>query len=368
MPKPSEGTEEKHTIPSSAAVMQTDENDKEEDEFSEDDWDAFQSFPVSKSEDGDDSKTEYVAEGKDPSTVKMSSEIESSIGGVEFQECSISKSINSEKELKGDECLEAVKEKHDQTYPSTNKPHDNENQEMEEKLQTSVLQEEGTSIPGSELVSCDQKPEEEAKMEEKLQNSGLQEEGISILGNERVYCDHKPEVEAEMEEKLQNSGLQGEGTAIPRNERVSCDQMSEVEAVMEEKLQNLGLQEEGTSIPGNERVSCDQKPEVEAEMEEKLQNSGLQEEGTSIPGNELISCDQKREVEAEGSIEEEVVSDSLTLQQGVSEQPNRCDEDAEKDSVNENESHHPQLEMSESPIESVHNSTKSEPFAEDHKE
>ncbi|KAG4926167.1 hypothetical protein JHK87_051707 [Glycine soja] len=369
MPKPSEGTEEKHSVPSSAAVMQTDENDKEEDEFSEDDWDAFQSFPVSKSEDGDDSKTEYVAEGKDPSTVKMSSEIESSIGGVEFQECSISKSINSEKELKGDECLEAVKEKHDQTYPSANKPHDNENQEMEEKLQTSVLQEEGTSIPGSELVSCDQKPEEEAKMEEKLQNSGLQEEGISILGNERVYCDHKPEVEAEMEEKLQNSGLQGEGTAIPRNERVSCDQMSEVEAVMEEKLQNLGLQEEGTSIPGNERVSCDQKPEVEAEIEEKLQNSGLQEEGTSIPGNEQVSCDQKREVEAEGSIEEEVVSDSPTLQQGFSEpgnseQLNRCDEDAEKDSVNENESHHPQLEMSETPIEC----TKLEPFAEDHKE
>ena len=136
MPKPSEGTEEKHSVPSSAAVMQTDENDKEEDEFSEDDWDAFQSFPVSKSEDGDDSKTEYVAEGKDPSTVKMSSEIESSIGGVEFQECSISKSINSEKELKGDECLEAVKEKHDQTYPSANKPHDNENQEREEKLKT----------------------------------------------------------------------------------------------------------------------------------------------------------------------------------------------------------------------------------------
>ncbi|KAH1200450.1 Protein SWEETIE [Glycine max] len=329
MPKPSEGTEEKHSVPSSAAVMQTDENDKEEDEFSEDDWDAFQSFPVSKSEDGDDSKTEYVAEGKDPSTVKMSSEIESSIGGVEFQECSISKSINSEKELKGDECLEAVKEKHDQTYPSANKPHDNENQEMEEKLQTSVLQEEGTSIPGSELVSCDQKPEE----------------------------------------KLQNSGLQGEGTAIPRNERVSCDQMSEVEAVMEEKLQNLGLQEEGTSIPGNERVSCDQKPEVEAEIEEKLQNSGLQEEGTSIPGNEQVSCDQKREVEAEGSIEEEVVSDSPTLQQGFSEpgnseQRNRCDEDAEKDSVNENESHHPQLEMSETPIEC----TKLEPFAEDHKE
>ncbi|TKY64772.1 HEAT repeat-containing protein 5B [Spatholobus suberectus] len=339
MPKPSEGNEEKHSIPSSAAVMQTDENDKEEDEVSEDDWDAFQSFPVSKNEDGDDSKTEHVAEGKDPSPVKVSSEMESSIGGVEFQECSISKSINSEKDLKGDECLVAVKEKHDQTYPGVKKPHDNENQEIEEKLQNSVLQEEGTSIPASELVSCDQ----------------------------------KPEVGAEMVEKLQNSGPQDEGTSIPGNELVSCDQKSEVEAEVEEKLHNSGLQEEVTLIPGNKLVSCEPKPEVEAEMEEKLQNSGLQVEGTSIPGNELISCGQKPQVEAEGSIEEEVVSDSPTLQQGFcepdnSEQHNRCDEDAEKDGVNENEGHPPQLEMSETPIESEYNSTKLEPFAEDHKE
>ncbi|RDY13657.1 Protein SWEETIE, partial [Mucuna pruriens] len=360
MPKPSEGTEEKHSVPSSVAVMQTDENDKEEDEVSEDDWDAFQSFPVSKNEDGDDSKTEHAAEAKDPSPVKMSSETESSIGGVEFQECSISKSINSEKEMKGDEYLEAVKEKHDQTYAGAKL--ENEIQGMEEKLQNSGLQEEeGTSIPGNKLVSCDHKPEVEAEMEEKLQNSGLQEEGTSIPGNELVSADHKPEVEAEMEEKSQNSVLQEEGTSIPGNELVSSDHKPEVEAEMEEKSQNTGLQVEGTSVPGNELVSCDQKPKVEAETEEQLQNSGLQEERTSIRGNELVSCDQKPELEAKGSIEEEVVSDSSTLQQGSiapdnSEQHNRCAEDAEKDGVNENGSHHPQLEMSESPIESEHNS------------
>nr|KYP59481.1 HEAT repeat-containing protein 5B [Cajanus cajan] len=367
MPKPSEVTEEKHSVPSSAAVLQTDENDKEEDDVSEDDWDAFQSFPVSKNDDGDDSETEHAAEGEVPSQVKISSEMESSIEGVEFQEGCISKSINSETGLKSDESLEVVQEKHDdQTYPGSDKTRDNENQEMEEKLENSGLQEEGTSIPGNDPVSCDQKPEVEAEMEEKLENSGLQEEGRSIPKNDPVSCDQKPEVEAEMEVKLQNSELQEKGASIPGNELVSCDQKSEVEAEMEEKLQNSGLQEEGISIPGNELVSCgnelvscDQKSEVEAEMEEKLQNSGLTEEGTSIPGNELVSCDQKPEVEAEGSIEEKVVSDSPTLKHGFSEsgnseQRNRCDGDAEKDNLNENESEH--------------NSTKLEPFAEDHKE
>ncbi|KAK7304321.1 hypothetical protein VNO77_45189 [Canavalia gladiata] len=235
MPKPSEGIEEKHSAPS-AAVIQTDENDKEEDEVSEDDWDAFQSFPVSKNEDGDESITEH-AEGNDSSPVKMSSEVEDSTGAVEFQECSISKSINSEKELKGDNVLEVVKEEDDQTNPGANKPYDNENQEMEGKLQ----------------------------------------------------------------------------------------------------------------------------------------NSGLQEEGTSIPGNEQISCDQKLEVEAEGSVKEEVVSDSLAPKQefcepGNGEQCNRCNEVAQKDSINENESHDPHLEMSETPIVSEHDSTKLEPSAEDHKD
>ena len=333
MPKASsEGSEVKHVAPSPpAVVMETDENDKEEDEVSEDDWDAFQSFPVSKNEDEDDSETEHTAEGKGPD--KISSE--SSIEGVEFQECSISKSINNEKELKGDECVEAVEEKHHGAYPATNKPLDNNNQKMEDKLQNSVFQEERTSISGNELVSGDQKLEVEAEMEEKLQDSGLQQEGTSITENEPVSSDHKSEVESEMEENLQNSGIQEEQTSIPDNQLGSGDHDEpEVDDGMEENLQNSRLQEEGTSIPGNE-VSSE---------EEKLQNSGIEKEGPSIPENELNSCDQKPEVEVEGSIEDEVTSDSVTLQQGVCEPSN-------------NEQH---SEMSESPIEC----TKLEPFAE----
>ncbi|KAJ1391410.1 Armadillo-type fold [Sesbania bispinosa] len=246
IPKQSGGSEEEHSAPS-AAVMQTDENNKEEDEVSEDDWDAFQSFPVSKNEDGDESKTEYAAEGKDPSLVESSSDMEDSIGGVEFQEYSISKSINSEKELKGNECLEAVQEKLDQTNPSANEPYDNEHQEMEEELQSS------------------------------------------------------------------------------------------------------GPQEDATSTPGNELVPCDQKPEVEAE--------GSIEE-------DLVENMQRKHMP------EQVVSDSLALQQGFcesdnNEQCNRCDEDAKKDSLNENESPDPQQGMSESPVESEHNNSKLEPSAED---
>ncbi|XP_068489389.1 protein SWEETIE isoform X2 [Phaseolus vulgaris] len=338
----SEGSEVKHVAPSPpAVVMETDENDKEEDEVSEDDWDAFQSFPVSKNEDEDDSETEHTAEGKGPD--KISSE--SSIEGVEFQECSISKSINNEKELKGDECVEAVEEKHHGAYPATNKPLDNNNQKMEDKLENSVLQEERTSISGNELVSGDQKLEVEAEMEEKLQDSGLQQEGTSITENEPVSSDHKSEVESEMEENLQNSGIQEEQTSIPGDQLGSGDHDEpEVDAGKEENLQNSRLQEEGTSIPGNE-VSSDQNPEVEVEAEEeKLQNSGIEKEGHSIPENELNSCDQKPEVEVEVSIEDEVTSDSVTLQQGVCEPSN-------------NEQH---SEMSESPIEC----TKLEPFAE----
>ncbi|KAK7374934.1 hypothetical protein VNO80_08377 [Phaseolus coccineus] len=337
MPKPSsEGSEVKHFVPSPpTVVMETFENEKQEDEVSEDDWDAFQSFPVSKNEDEEDSETEHTAEGKGP--VKISSE--SSIEGVEFQECSISKSINNEKELKGDECVEVVKEKHHGTYPATNKPLDNNNQKMEGKLQNSVLQEERTSISGNELVSGDQKLEVEAEMEEKLQDSGLQQEGTSMTENGPVSSDHKSEVESEMEEKLQNSGIQEEQTSIPGDQLGSGDHDEpEVDAGKEENLQNSMLQEEGTSIPGNE-VSSDEIPEVEVEAEEeKLQNSGI-EEGPSIPENELNSCDQKPEVEVEGSIEDEVTSDSVKLQQGVCE-PSNDEQHSE-----------PQTEMSESPIQ-----------------
>ncbi|KAK7295809.1 hypothetical protein RJT34_18721 [Clitoria ternatea] len=160
LPKPSEGTEEKHSALS--ATVGENDNDKEEDEFSEDDWDSFQSFPVSKNEDVVESKTVNAAEG-DPSLVEKSSEMEGCVGGVEFQECSVSKSINGEKEQNGGECLEADKEKHDQSNPVANKPHDNEHQEMEENLQSSGIREEGTSTSGNELVSCDQKPEVEAE-------------------------------------------------------------------------------------------------------------------------------------------------------------------------------------------------------------
>ncbi|XP_022635843.1 protein SWEETIE isoform X2 [Vigna radiata var. radiata] len=365
-PKPSEESKVKHYVPSPpAVVMQTDENDKEEDEVSEDDWDAFQSFPVSNSKDEeDDSETEESAESKGP--VKISSE--SSIGGDEFQECSISKSINSEKELKGDEFVEVDEEEHHGTCPGTDKPPDNKNQEMESKLEKSVLQEERTSLPGNELVSSDQKLEVGAEMEEKLQDPRLQHEGTSITENGLVSGDHKSEVEAEMEKKLQNSGIQEDSTSIPGNQLDSGDQDLEVDAGKEENFQNSRLQEEGTSIPGNELVFSDQNPEVEVEAEEeKLQNSGVEEEGPAIPENELNSCNQKPEVEVEGSVEDEVTSDSLTRQHEVREPDNG--DDAEKNGVDENQSSQPQTEMSGNPIiDSVHSSTKLEPFAEVHKE
>lgn len=292
MPKPSGGNEEKHPAPS--AVMQTDENDKEEDEFSEDDWDAFQSFPISKNGDGDESKTEYAAEDKDPSLVENSSDMEGSIGGVEFQACSTSKSINKEKELTNDECLEALKEKHDQINPGANEQCDND---------------------------------KDASLVENLSDM----EGSMGDDVEFQACSISKSIDNEKE--------------VKNNECLEA------------------LEEKHDQINPGANEQCDNEHQ---EMVEELQSSGFQEEATSIPGSESVSFDRKPEVEAEGSTKEDLVanyiqikdmpeqevSDSLALEQGNfesdnNEQSNRCDEDAKKDSVDENESHDSQQGMSE---------------------
>lgn len=382
MPKPAVRNEEKHPTPS-AAVMQSDENNEEEDEFSEEDWDAFQSFPVSKNEGGDESKTEHSDKEKDPSMVESSSDLEGSTGDVEFQESAISKSISSEKEMKSDESVEAFKEKHDQTDPGA-EPRDNEHQKMEEKLQSSRFQEEASSISGNELESC------EDMLEQIVSDSLALQQGVSESDNEHgnrgeedAKKDDVDENESrdfkqgmsespverehqEMEEELRSSGLQGEASAIPVNDLVLFDQKPKVEAEgsskedMPEQLVSNSPEPQQVVSELDENESRDPKQgtsesPVESkhqEMEEELQSSQLQEEALAIPQNEL-------EVEAEGSIEEDVpeqvVSDSPKLQQGVLESDNiehsnRRDEDGK----NENESHDSNQRTSESPVGSKH--------------
>ena len=269
IPKPSVGNEEKHSALSAAIVIE--ENNEEEDEVSEDDWDAFQSFPVSKNEDGDEPKTEDAAEGKNPSLVETSSDVEGSTGVDEFQE----RSINRGKDLNNDDCLEADKETHDKTNPDADKPGDNEHQEMEEELQRDITNPDANKAGGNE----------HQEMEEELQSSGLQEEATSTTGNEQVSSDHKPEVEAE------------------------------------------------------------------GSINEDLLADTLQRQDTP----------------------EQFVSDSLALQQGScesdnSEQSNGCEEDDKKDSINENKNSDPQQEMSENPVENEQNSAKEDPFGEHREE
>ncbi|RHN44030.1 hypothetical protein MtrunA17_Chr7g0214901 [Medicago truncatula] len=400
MPKPAVRNEEKHPTPS-AAVVQSDENNEEEDEFSEDDWDAFQSFPVSKNEGGDESKTEHSDKDKDPSMVESSSDLDGSTGDVEFQESAISKSISSEKEMKSDESVEVFKEKHDQTDPGA-EPCDNEHQKMEEELQSSRFQEEASSISGNELESC------EDMLEQIVSDSLALQQGVSKSDNEQgnggeedAKKDGVDENEShdfkqgmsespverehqEMEEELRSSGLEGEASAIPGNDLVSFDQKPKVEAEgsskedMPEQLVSNSpepqkvvseLDDNEQCKRGEEYAKKDRVDEIESrdskqgtsespveskhqEMEEELQSSQLQEEALAIPRNEL-------ELEAEGSIEEDVpeqvVSDSPKLQQGVLEsdnieQSNRCDEDGK----NESQSHESNQRTSESPVGSKH--------------
>ncbi|GAU16513.1 hypothetical protein TSUD_167430 [Trifolium subterraneum] len=325
MPKPAAGIEEKHPTPS-VAVITSDESIDEEDEVSEDDWDAFQSFPVSKNESGDESKTEDSPEDKYHSMVERS-DMESSTGDVEFQESASSKSVISEKERKSNESSEVFKEKHDQTDLGANETHDNEHQETEEELQSSGLQEVASSISANELDSCDQKSELEAE--------GLVEEDVL----EQIVSDFP--------------ALQHGVSESDNNEQ--CNRGEE-----DAKKDNVDENESFDSKKGMSESPVEREHQG---MEEELQSSRLQEEALVIPGNELVSFDQTPEVEAEGSIEkdvpEQVVSDSPEVQQGVLEsdnieQCNRCDEDGKKNSENENESHDSKQGTSESPVESKH--------------
>ncbi|KAK2359319.1 HEAT repeat-containing protein [Trifolium repens] len=325
MPKPAAGIEEKHPTPS-VAVIQSDENIEEEDEVSEDDWDAFQSFPVSKNEAGDESKTEDFPEDKYHTVVERS-DMEGSTRDVEFQESSSSKSVISEKEVKSNESPEDFKEKHDQTDPGANEPRDNEHQETEEELQSSGFQEVASSISVNEPDSCDQKSELEAE--------GSVEEDVL----EQIVSD--------------SPALQQGVSQSDNNEQ--CNRGEE-----DAKKDNVDENEIFNSKKGMSGSPVEREHQG---MEEELQSSGLQEEALAVPGNELVSFDQKSERKAEGSIgkdvTEQVVSDSPEVLQGVVEsdnieQCNRCDEGGKKDGVNENESRDSKQGTSESPVESKH--------------
>lgn len=303
MPKPVGGSEEKHPTPS-VVVMKKDENNEEEDDVSEDEWDAFQSFPVSKNEGGDESNTEHSAKEKDPSIVESSSDMEGSNADVVF---------------------------HDQTGPGVNEPSDNEHQKMEEEPQSSVLQEPQSSE--NELDSRDQK---------------------SKLGAEGS-------VEEDMLEQIVSDSL-----ALQQGVFESDD--DEQNNRGEENAKEDGV-DENESHDSKQGLSESPAEKEHAEIEEELRSSGLQEDALPIPRIELVSCDQKPEVEAEGSIKEDLqeqaVSDSSALQQGYfesdnNEQYNRCDEDAKKDSMNENESHDSQHGMLKSPAESAHQEVEEE--------
>ncbi|KAI5432457.1 protein SWEETIE [Lathyrus oleraceus] len=316
MPKPVGGSEEKHPTPS-VVVMKKDENNEEEDDVSEDEWDAFQSFPVSKNEGGDESNTEHSAKEKDPSIVESSSDMEGSNADVVF---------------------------HDQTGPGVNEPSDNEHQKMEEEPQSSVLQESQSSE--NELDSRDQKTKlgaegsvEEDMLEQIVSDSLALQQGVfesdddeqnnrgeedakedgvdeneshdskqgmseSPAGNELNSCDQKPEVEAE--ESVEEDVPEQVVSDSPKHQQsvLESDNIEQRNRCYEDKkIDSVNENENYDSKQGTSESSGES---AHQEMEEQLQSSKLQEEVSSIPGNEPDSCDQKPEVEAEGSTKEDM--------------------------------------------------------------
>ncbi|KAK7269008.1 hypothetical protein RIF29_21723 [Crotalaria pallida] len=380
IPKPAGRNEEEHSAPL-PTVTKTDENNEEEDEVSEDDWDTFQSFPVSTNDGGNESKVEHAAEDGDLSPAKSSSGMVGSVVADESQECSASEHDNNENEHKGDEFLEAVKEEvisdtqsqssfqrlKTEQYDNVNdddanKPNDNENQEEDEALQSSGVQNEAESTPRNEPVSCDYRADVEVK--------GSTEDIVA----DHPQKDYKPEQVISDSPALQQDFSESDYRC--NEDDIYDQQQGKCESPVETGHIDTKQHDIQTDADTNKQHDNENKEE-----EEVLQTSGVQSEA-EIPGNELVSSDYQTNIEeAKGSIEdlgadhlqkdympEQVVLDSPAYKQDFCESDDRSSEDVKENKINEEDSIDQQQGKCESPVESEHGSTKLESRVEHHEE
>ncbi|XP_057757016.1 protein SWEETIE isoform X1 [Arachis stenosperma] len=310
IPKPSTESEDKHSAPPAAIAAHVDENDEEDDEFGEDDWDAFQSFPVSKNEDGDEPETEDAAEGKDPCLVESSSEPKTE-DAAEGKDPSL---VESSSEPKTEDAAEGK----DLSLVESSS-------DMERSTRVDEFQERSINgendLNGVDCLKTDEQTRDQT-------NSDAEKSGN--------------DVHPEMEKELQHTQTSLDTNKVDSNEHQE----------MEEELHSNEHQE----------------------MKEELHSSELQEEATSTPGNEQGSSYHRTEAEAEGSTKGDLSSDNLQRKPSpepfVSHSPplgqGYCESEDAKDGVNEQNSD-PQPGMSQSAIESEKNSDKLEP-AGDHRD
>ncbi|KAK4279829.1 hypothetical protein QN277_011541 [Acacia crassicarpa] len=332
IPKPAAESKEKPSAP--PATVKAEENivEEEEGDFSEDDWDAFQSFPVSANDAGDESKTENATEH--PNQVEAS-RTEDTFDDDGIQEHSKSKSVNNAEnpeEIKEEMISNTADvEMSAQSQPpshelttercdipsidSTGKPQDIMPGEGEELEIHEVLDKEA-SIPGTELVSGDHLSDKETKesVEEKLE--------ADIL-----HKDHSLEQEASDSPVLKQEEIHevhDKEAPIAGTELVSGDHLSDKET----------------------------KLSVEGELEAVVYEVYHKE--ASIPSTELVSGDNLSDKETKGSVEGELeadilhkehslkqeASDSAVRKQSSSESDNneqirKC-EDADKNDLDQN--------------------------------
>ncbi|OIW06503.1 hypothetical protein TanjilG_26692 [Lupinus angustifolius] len=368
IPKPASRNEEEHSAPL-PTTTQTGEINKEdvvsEDDVSEDDWDTFQSFPVTTDDGGNESKVEHASVDGDPSVVKTSFDMDGSVGADESQECSASEHDDNENKLNSDEFLEAVKEEvisdtpnqpsfnrlkteqYDiQTDDDANKPYYNENQERDEALQSSGVQNEAESIPRDEPVSLDYQADVEAKGSTEdfgadyLQKDYIPEPVSDSLAFQQGFSESDFNENANKENRINEDDSYDQ-------QQGKCDSPVETEHI---GAKQYDIQ---TNAVANKPDDNESKEE-----EEIKQSSGVQSEAESIRGDEQVPHDHQSKVEPKGSIEdlgaavhlqkvdipEQVVSDSLALKQ----------DSREKDCYDQHQG------KCESPVESEHISTKLE--------
>lgn len=340
IPKPVAQSEEKPSAPT--ATVKTEENiveEEDDDDFGEDDWDAFQSFPVSANDAGDESKTEDATE--DPNLVEVShTEGSFDSDDVGSQEHPKSKSvINTEnpEEIKEEVVSntadieispqsqptshESKTEQRDiPTDDCTDEPQDTEPRGGEQVEIHEVYDKVESTTSGTELVSGDHLSDKETKVsgelewESEAEIHDIQDKDPSTPATELVSGDHLLDKEAKVSGELEGEleaeihEVHDKDASIPVTELVSVDDLADKET----------------------RVSSEPEDKSEAEVYE------VHDKKVSISGTEPVSGDHLSDRETEGTVEEELganlphvehsleqeLSDSAVLKHSSSESDN----------------------------------------------
>ncbi|KAI4352232.1 hypothetical protein L6164_006505 [Bauhinia variegata] len=303
LPKPAGGSVERYSAPS-ATTTQTDENspEEEEEDVDEDDWDTFQSFPISTNEAVDEPDGENAV--KDPSVAENLSDMEGTSKYDESQESSLSNPLNSGKVPSDEANLDAIEEEteshitgaemspqsqlsfdgsktneHDIKHDDDPKElHDKEHQEEEGILQSPGIQEEVASpITGNEPSACDHQTDEGAK-------ASCEEDLVADCQKRELSDPLEPKQsssESENTEQCSKSDKDDRQNNISENKSDSQQKGNSESPENSEKLESLAEQQKGNGDSPVESEDKGEKLESLAEQKKGKGDSTVESEDNS---------------------------------------------------------------------------------------